>query len=226
MAELCPNCAHTSGYWRRSSEDWRCRRCGYIWSSGSGDAPEEEPAPSGLAQARPTLATADVSGEELDRILAERAAELSEEVLEEGEADIRLLMLFSLGEEWYAVDVSAVREIKRQFEITPVPATPSYISGVINLRGEIISATDLAALLGVEDDSENPVIMICDLPDLTTGLVVGGVADIVEVPQNAIEPPLVTLERTKAEYTVGQVAVGDKLVTILDLSRVLTPVGT
>lgn len=225
MAELCPNCAHASGYWRRSSEDWRCRRCGYIWSLEEEGSLEEEQAPSGLAQARPGPGSTDVSDEELARILRERAAELSEEVLEEGDADLRLLMLFALGEEWYAVDVSAVREIKRQFEITPVPATPSYVSGVINLRGEIISATDLAALLGVQDDSENPVIMICDLEELTTGLVVGGVADIVEVPQNAIEPPLVTLERAKAEYTIGQVAVDDRLVTILDLSRVLTPVG-
>lgn len=226
MAELCPNCAHASGYWRRSSEDWRCRRCGYIWSSEGEDSPSKERVPSGLAQAHPAPGSADVSAEELERILSERAAELSEEVLEEGDADRRLLMLFALGEEWYAVDVSQVREIKRQFEITPVPATPSHISGVINLRGEIISATDLAALLGVEDDSDNPVIMICDLPELTTGLVVGGVADIVEVPQNAIEPPLVTLERAKAEYTIGQVAVDERLVTILDLSRVLTPVGT
>jgi purine-binding chemotaxis protein CheW len=221
-----------SGYWRRSSEDWRCRRCGYIWAveAAGTDAP---PGPTvsdttaGTRREAPVQSrAAGLTEEDFERILKERAEDLAKEVSLGVETDTRILMLFSLSDEWYAVDVASVREIKRRFDVTVVPGTPAYISGVINLRGEIISATELATLMGVDGEAEGSVMIICDLRELTTGLVVHEVADIVEVPMSAVEPPLATLERVKAEYTVGQVAVDDRLVTILDLDRLLAPIGT
>lgn len=252
MSARCPNCEHASGYFRSSSDDWRCRRCGYIWSEGeaqgaaSGDAaadavnaaapaesvPSKAASPAGPAgddvktALSAMLATGPgVSSDIVERILRERADGLAEESATRAEGETRLLALFSLGEEWYAVDVASVREIRREFEVTKVPGVGESVTGVINLRGEIISATDLAGLLGAESASESQVMMICDLAEITTGLLVDRVADVVEVLVEDVEPPLATLERTKAEYTVGQVAVDDRLVTILDLNRVLTPVG-
>lgn len=250
----CPNCEHTSGYHRRSSDDWRCRRCGYIWVAsdvgvgGSGGTAVSSALPSteaalasaGIAGAtdRATRAEqasaviAEVLSGELDldaesvvRVLRERAASLAQEAETHTTGDRRLLGLFALGEEWYATDVDRIREIRREFSVTKVPGAPKEIVGVINLRGEIISATDLAKVLGVGEAAEKPVMMICDLAEVTTGLLVDQVADVIEVMEEAIEPPLATLERVKAEYTVGQVAVDDRLVTILDLDRVLAPVG-
>lgn len=231
MAERCPNCEHASGYYRTSSEDWRCRRCGYIWAApeeeSGGGGPPRGNVTAGSAQTPPGIRSAvlDLESEEGRRLLRQRAEDLAQEDATYREGDTRLLALFSLGEEWYAVDVASVREIRREFEVTRVPGVGGGVRGVINLRGEIISATDLAVVLDVDGASDEPVMMICDLAELTTGLMVDRVADVVEVPQEAVEPPLATLERGKVEYTEGQVAVEDRLVTILDLNRALAPVG-
>lgn len=236
MSERCPNCGHASGYWRRSSEDWRCRRCGYIWSDetgepegpagGAGPAPEEWPAAPARVSGVTQVSGGGLLDEEIARILRERSAELAESLEEEEEGDRRLIILFSLGDEWYAVQVEQVREIRRQAVITPVPGTPDHISGVINLRGEIISVTELAKLLGLGERGEESALIVCELPAVTTALRVERVADIVDIAESAIEPPLATLERLRAEHVVGQVAVDDRLVTVLKLDEMITPVDT
>lgn len=237
MTQRCPNCAHASGYWRRSSDDWRCRRCGYVWGPKQDDkavASEAAAAPPDAAGASKSPSSSSVADTlrapslldpEVERILRERAASLAESVTEEAEADKLQLVLFSLKDEWYAVEVDSIREIKRECAITPVPGTPDYVAGVINLRGEILSVTDLATLLGSAESPDEPALVICQLTDVTTALLVDAVADIVDVPRAAVEPPLATLERLRAEHVVGQVALGDRLVTILNLNQVVTPIG-
>jgi purine-binding chemotaxis protein CheW len=262
VTENCPNCGHASGYWRSTSQDWRCRRCGYIWSSAGangaedaetsgasagwtdaeaagwtgGETAEEEAEQERALETMSTFATpsaVSVSAHEnygflandVERILRDRAASLAEEVNEVSEVRTSLLVLFAIGDEWYGIDVRGVREIRREFSITPVPGVPPYIAGVINLRGEIVSVTYLAKLLGLEDPSVPATMIVCDLDGISTALLVGELSDIVEVAQSSIEPPLATLERTKAEHVTGQVAVDDRLVTILELEGAITPVG-
>jgi purine-binding chemotaxis protein CheW len=282
VTEICPNCGHSSGYFRSTSEDWRCRRCGYIWGAEGTQKPDggeltddartdgepTEAAPQVAATQQPeatprvaatqqpeaaprvagaqeralqevaefsTPSVASVSSGEnygffaadVARILHERAVGLAQGATEVSEIKTLLLVLFAIQDEWYAIDVRSVREIRREYAVTPVPGAPPYIRGVINLRGEIVSVTDLASLLGLASASEEDAstMIVCDLEGRSTGILVGALADIVEVPEESIEPPLGTLERARAEHIRGQVAVDDRLVTVLDLERAITPIG-
>ena len=81
-------------------------------------------------------------------ILRQRAESLAAEQVETAEESRDDVLLFSLGEEWYGVRIGQVREIYNEYAITPIPCVPDFIVGVINIRGEIVSVTDLSKLMG------------------------------------------------------------------------------
>lgn len=85
---------------------------------------------------------------------------------------------FRLGSEWFAVPIELVREINRVGEITPVPRSPEFLSGVINLRGKIVPVVDLRLKMGMEQkafDRQTCIVVF----ELTSGLV-GGIVDSVQ----------------------------------------------
>lgn len=168
--------------------------------------------------------------ETADEILKRRADSLARETIEE-EATHRLaLLLFRISEEWYAVRVSDVREIFQEYEITVIPSVPEHILGVVNVRGEILSVTDparlmrLGAIEGVAD-AQPPAIVIT-YGDVATAMVVDEIGDIAEVPNDAVEPAISIIDRAQAEYIAGSVHVGDSMVGLLNIERMLEPVVT
>lgn len=161
-------------------------------------------------------------------VLRARAASLAAEAEREVADDRLALLMFSLGEEWYGVRVGEVRELYNEYEITPIPCVPDYVLGVINIRGEIISVTDVAAMMhlpvGPDRPEDRPAIVVRNDTCLTA-MVVDEIGDIVEVPQGSLEPPLATIDKFQAEYVSGSVYVDDRLVAIVNLDRVLAPIG-
>jgi purine-binding chemotaxis protein CheW len=158
-------------------------------------------------------------------ILHRRATEFRKRKVED-DLEKRQLIIFSLGTEWYGLDINQVKEIADLPDIFRIPCAPGHIIGVINLRGEIISVIDLRRVLGLlEEPSKKDVrIMIAEYNRLKIGFAVDTVADVAEVPVNLIEPPLTIAERMKAEYLKGEAEWDNRLFGILDFGMVVNTI--
>jgi purine-binding chemotaxis protein CheW len=172
-------------------------------------------------------AHAHMFGGELQEILRERAESLAAEQQEHEVEDMVSLLMFSLGEEWYAVPIRSVREIYNEYLVTPVPCTPGFILGVVNIRGEIVSVTDVKQLLRLPltpPDAAAPVIVV-ENDTCSTALLVDVIGDIVDVAHSGLEAPVATLDKSQAAFVSGSVFIDDRLIGLLDLEAVLTPLG-
>lgn len=162
-------------------------------------------------------------------ILRERADSLALEHADSVDEQLTGMLLFALGEEMYGVRISEVREIYNEYLVTPVPCVPEFIVGVINIRGEIVSVTDLRSIMGLghapapTGDEQLPVIVVSD-STVCTALLVDSIGDIVEIAADAIEPPLAATDKAQADYISGTIYNGGKLVALVNLPRVLTPI--
>lgn len=163
-----------------------------------------------------------------DEILRRRADSLARETAEEEVSDQLSLLLFRIDEEWYAVRVRDVREIFQEYEITPIPCVPDFVLGVVNVRGEILSVTDPARLmrLGTVDmnQAEKPPAIVVAIGEVTTAMVVDEIGDIADVPNTSIEPPVSIIDRSQAEFVSGSAYIGDAMVGLISIERVLEPV--
>jgi purine-binding chemotaxis protein CheW len=164
-----------------------------------------------------------------DEILKERALSLARETIEGEDSDTMGILLFRLDEEWYSVKVEDVREIYQEYAVTPVPCTPEFVQGVVNIRGEIISVTDVAKLmrLGAVNPEEGvtpPAIVIQD-EDRATAMVVDEIGDITEIPLDGVEPPLSVMDKTQAEFVAGSVYADERLIGLVNVDRILKPIG-
>ena len=163
-------------------------------------------------------------------ILRGRAESLAQ--VEETDSVVEMLglLLFRLGEEWYAVPIPGVREIINDFVLTPIPRVPEFVRGVMNVRGEIVSVTDVAALMRITSDGslseqELPSAIIVRTDRCVSALVVDEIGDIVDVARSSVEPPLATLDRTQVEFISGSVYRDGRLIGIINLDRILEPIG-
>ena len=161
-----------------------------------------------------------------EEVLLRRAESLAQEAEEEETDDQIGLLLFRLDEEWYAVRVDDVREIDQDYVVTPIPCVPSFVKGVVNIRGEIISVTDVAALmqLGVAMDVERAPAIVIQNEECTTAMIVDEIGDITEIPVDGVEPPLSTMDKAQAEYVAGSVYLGERLVGLLNVDSILQPI--
>lgn len=172
----------------------------------------------------------DQYAEQMSEVLRRRAASLAQTQTEASTTESIGLLLFRLGEEWYAVGIGGVREIYNDYEVTRIPRVPDYIFGVFNVRGEIISVTDLGALMRVPNrevqvDDELPSAIIISNEECVTAIIVDEIGDIVDAAAGSIEPPLSTLDKAQAEYVSGSIYVDSRLVGIVNLDKILEPIG-
>ncbi|MDP2234145.1 MAG: chemotaxis protein CheW [Actinomycetota bacterium] len=163
----------------------------------------------------------------VNEVLQQRAQSLAQEANEEVVEDLISVLLFRLGEEWYAVNVEDVREIYQEYVVTPIPCVPDYILGVVNIRGEIISVTDIARMMRLgafaEDEGQATAIVIQN-DDCTSAIVVDEIGDILDVPRDAVEPPLSTMDRSQAEFIAGSIFIDGRLIGLVNKDRVLDPI--
>jgi purine-binding chemotaxis protein CheW len=134
------------------------------------------------------------------------------------------LVRFTIGATTYAIAETLVTELDRVPTVTPVPQTPGWLRGVTNLRGDILSVVDLRIYLGLgPTPASTGRMLVLRLPreDFSLGLLVDAVDGIVAIEDVAIHPPASTLEGTLAPFLTGMAMVGDQLVAVLDLERLL-----
>ena len=133
------------------------------------------------------------------------------------------LVSFRLAREWYGVEITKVKEVIRAEKITYLPSIPAYIAGIVNLRGNILSVTDLKMIFGLphEELTERTRIVAIESGVLETGLLVDEVGEAIEVPISKIEPTLPTIAPEMEGYIEGQCRVDDKLIALLNVEKVL-----
>jgi len=163
-------------------------------------------------------------------VLQKRAESLAGEVADQVQTRVIPLVIFRLCDEWYAVRVEEVKEIGGAYTITPLPGVPSFIRGVINIRGEIVSVTDLALLMNVsaarpESSGGEASTIVVATDQCVSALLVDAVSDIVEVPAENIEPPVAAGERGQESWVNGSVFHNGQMISLIDLENVLKPIG-
>ena len=137
----------------------------------------------------------------------------------------RQILVFRVSGEELGLDISCVREVLRPQEIYPLPKTPNFIEGVINLRGHIVALIDLRKRLHAEqkEDEPNKRIIICRLNKFIVGLIVNSLREIIALSKEDIKPiPEVVSLQMEAEVISGMARVGEKIIPILDLQHILT----
>jgi purine-binding chemotaxis protein CheW len=137
--------------------------------------------------------------------------------------DERQLVVFQLGAELYGVEISRVHEIIRLQSVTKVPRAPSFVEGVINLRGKVIPVVDLRRRFGLPtaDHTRASRIVVVELGDQVVGIVVDGVSEVLRVNTATVEPPSPVVAGIDSEYLHGIAKLDDRLVILLDLDRIL-----
>lgn len=138
-------------------------------------------------------------------------------------------LLFRVGAHWYGVSVEWVREILHDYTVATLPCVPEFIKGVTSVRGEILSVTDPGLLMRVRRDENagaSPHAVVVETAVCTTALAVDEIGGIVDVPLTGMEPPLPHAERTQAAYITSTVFLGDALVSVLDVERMVQPIDT
>ncbi len=131
---------------------------------------------------------------------------------------------FSLADETYAIDVLQVQEVLKVPEITPVPGVPDYILGIINLRGDVVTVIDARRRLSLppRQPDEASRIVIIDVDRQNVGILVDSVAEVVQIPEDAVDPaPAVGNEQT-SRFILGVTSSGDGLTILIDLNKLLS----
>jgi purine-binding chemotaxis protein CheW len=121
----------------------------------------------------------------------------------------------------FGVEVETVQEVIRHQNMTPVPLAPEEVAGLINLRGQIVTAVDLRRRLGVGNrrEGELPMNVVVRTTDGAVSLLVDEIDDVVEVEDNDFEPAPDTLANSSRELIRGVYKLGRGLLLVLDTQR-------
>ena len=136
------------------------------------------------------------------------------------------LLAFKLSNEEYVLDINRIKEIIRPVEITRVPRVPSYIKGIISLRGVIVPVYNLKNRLGLSEANEfsndsQKRILIVNFDEELIGIIVDAVTGVVKLNEDIIEPTPQIIKGVDAEYLKGVARTNNRLLILLNLDRVL-----
>jgi len=134
------------------------------------------------------------------------------------------LVVFDLANEHYGVDIGAVESIIKMQAITAVPRAPSFVEGVTNLRGTVLPVIDLRQRFGLqaEEETKETRIVVVEMGGATVGMVVDGVSEVLQVAEEAIEPPSPIVMTIDSTFITGIAKVDERLIILLDLGKVLS----
>jgi len=137
------------------------------------------------------------------------------------------LSTFHVGRYLFGVDVALVQEIVRLQTITPVPLSPPEIAGLINLRGEVLTAIDLRARLGLprSESERDPINVVVRVDDEPVSLLVDEIGGVQEVSQVPFEATPATVEARVRDLLLGAYTLPDRLLLSLNARKVLDIAG-
>lgn len=129
---------------------------------------------------------------------------------------------FHVGDLFLGIEVERVQEVIRDSDITPVPTAPPWIRGLINLRGQIVTAIDLGTRFGkIDSDDESSTVLVLDAGSTLLSFVVDRAGDVVEVDEESFEPPPDTLKGDARRLIKGTYKLQKNLLLVLDVEHAL-----
>ncbi len=137
-------------------------------------------------------------------------------------------LTFELVGEVYGLEILKVQEIIGMMAVTQVPRTPKFVRGVINLRGKVIPVIDLRIKFGLDsqEDTEKTCIIVVQVSqegvEVTMGILVDEVSEVLDVASEQIEPPPSFGVGVDTEFILGMGKVAQKVVMLLDVDKVLS----
>jgi purine-binding chemotaxis protein CheW len=135
----------------------------------------------------------------------------------------RELIAFRIGAQEFCVDIMSVREIRGWTPATPLPQSPNFVRGVVNLRGAVLPIVDLAARLGfpLAEPTARHVIIVAQIGGQVVGLLVDAVSDILTVTDDLLQAtPDVASELAKT-FVRGVLAIEQRMISLISLDHVL-----
>ncbi|HEY7546202.1 MAG TPA: chemotaxis protein CheW [Blastocatellia bacterium] len=166
--------------------------------------------------------SADIAPERKRAILKERARAIAQEIVPEDTNEERLNVVeFNLAYENYAVESRFVREVYPLGEYTPLPSTPSFVLGLINVRSQILSVLDIRRFFDLPERGLTDLnkVIIVRHRDIEVGLLADSIVGAREVRASEIQAALPTLTGIRAEFLKG---ITRERMTILDLEKILS----
>ena len=140
-------------------------------------------------------------------------------------SESRELITFLIGKEEFSVDIMSIREIRGWTQATLLPNAPSYVRGVINLRGAVLSIIDLAARLGFPPakPTARHVIIVVQIGSQVAGLLVDAVTGILTVKPEAILPTPDVASELARSFIKGMMAIDNRMISLIGLENMLPP---
>ena len=137
--------------------------------------------------------------------------------------DDRQVISFEVAGQEFCLDVGSVRELRGFTDPTPMPDSPPYVTGVINLRGTVMPVIDLRARLGFAglDPAARPVIVVIEVRYECAGLMVDAVCDTYTVAPGDLTPPPAFSEYASDGVVSGVIKAGDKMIILLSPDTLL-----
>lgn len=128
---------------------------------------------------------------------------------------------FYLNRLLFGVDLKAVQEVIRELPMTPVPLAPAAVSGLMNLRGQLVTVLDLRSRLDLEpgDAEVKPMSVVVHSPDGAISLLVDDIGDVVEVDEDTFERPPDTLQGKVRSMILGVHKLDSRLLHVLDVEK-------
>ncbi len=162
-----------------------------------------------------------------DLIISEVRRRKSQGEVVDVDEEVVKLVTFTLRDEVYAFLGEDIREILPCDNITFVPGSPDFILGIINVRGDIESVINLHKLTGlpIGKTTGQSRIAIGEKEGIRSGILVDSIEDVADIPKTAIKPPVSTINSSIREFVAGEILMGDKSVTILDLCKIFRKIA-
>ena len=135
----------------------------------------------------------------------------------------RELIAFRIGSQEFCVDIMSVREIRGWTPATPLPRSPGYMKGVINLRGTVLPIIDLGARFGLAtaEPTARHVIMVAHIGNRMVGLLVDAVSDILQMSEASVQPtPDVASDQVKT-FVKGIFSIDGRMISLIELDYIL-----
>lgn len=135
----------------------------------------------------------------------------------------RELLVFTLGEEEYGIDILKVQEIRGYDAVTRIAGAPPFIKGVINLRGHIVPIVDLRLKFDLGEVEYGPftVVIILNILDRTIGIVVDGVSDVIQLTPEQMRPAPDLGAAVDTTYILGLGAWEDRMIIVVDIEHLM-----
>jgi purine-binding chemotaxis protein CheW len=149
---------------------------------------------------------------------------MTAQTLKAGDDPILQWVTFRLENETYGINVMQVSEVLRYSEIAPVPGAPSYVIGIINLRGNVVTVVDTRERFGLAktDITDSTRIVMLETDEQVVGILVDAVAEVVYLRESEIEIAPNVGNNDNARYIQGVSHKNDQLLILIEIKNLLT----